>query len=169
MNERQNAFSSSFRGPTSSFSFLSGGDETLQFIQRPARVDRGGVNELFERRAASAQNRRERQSRLAVAATQFVGVQKFEARGEALEKILPLAAHPERRMRERAQVARVSFGREDFMRDIAQGVEEAALRVVNEDENRPRIAVFMRHILHRITRTRRASTIARLVHPAPKS
>jgi len=51
------------------------------------------------------------------------------------DKLLPLVAHTEGGMRERAEVAGISLGRNDFVADVEQRIHQPAVGVVDENES----------------------------------
>lgn len=64
-------------------------------------------------------------------------MQKFQRKAvERGEKTLPFAFHPEISVRYRAQIALISFGRENPVGDVGGEIEHAAVGVINENECR---------------------------------
>jgi hypothetical protein len=61
-------------------------------------------------------------------------VQKLQRQSKAAEKFLLLFFHAEMRIRESAKVAGIRLGRENFVREIGQAVEQAAIRIVDKDK-----------------------------------
>ena len=60
-------------------------------------------------------------------------MQKLDRNSEPRDEVFPFIAHAESGMRDRAEITRVGFRRDDLVADVEQRVHESAVGVVDED------------------------------------
>lgn len=81
-------------------------------------------------------NRWQRDIAQSIPLDQLVAVQKLDGAIQLRDELLPLVAHTEGGMRERAEVAGIGLGRNDLVTDIEQRVHQPAVGVVNKNKYR---------------------------------
>ena len=63
-------------------------------------------------------------------------MQELDRAIQLRDELFPLVAHAEGGMRERAEVAGISLGRNDLVADVEQGIYQPAVGVVDKNEDR---------------------------------
>ena len=110
-------------------------DQVLQILQAAAGVEGFGVDPKCQVAIPAGEYGGKINVVNPVAFVQFVPMQEFEGAIQALQERLPFPAPAQRRVCEGAEVALVGLGGKDLVGEVAEGVEHAAVRVVDENES----------------------------------